>query len=108
MCSEVYIWDKYLGYNLSSFNYLHAIADYHGNTSESNEGNNQAYASVNSSSFKTPTQLTIHDVNGNKINETTINSKTEETDVSKRLPEGFYFIDKDGKKSKIYKNKGSY
>ncbi|TDQ22063.1 thrombospondin type 3 repeat-containing protein [Tenacibaculum caenipelagi] len=103
MCSEVYIWDNYLGYNLSSFNYLHAIADYNGNTSESNEGNNQAYTSVNSSSFKTPTQLTIHDVNGNKINETTINNKTEETDVIKNLPEGFYFIDKDGKKSKIYK-----
>ncbi|WP_417786369.1 thrombospondin type 3 repeat-containing protein [Tenacibaculum sp.] len=103
MCSEVYIWDNYLGYNLSNFNYLHAIADYNGNTSESNEGNNQAYASVNSSSFKTPTQLTIHDVNGNKINETTINNKTEETDIIKSLPEGFYFIDKDGKKSKIYK-----
>lgn len=103
MCSEIYIWDNYSGYNLSSFNYLHAIADYHGNTSESNEGNNQAYASVNSSSFKTPTQLTIHDVNGNKINETTINSKTQETDIIKNLPEGFYFIDKDGKKSKIYK-----
>lgn len=103
MCSEIYIWDNYSGYNLSSFNYLHAIADYHGNTPESNEGNNQAYASVNSSSFKTPTQLTIHDVNGNKINETTINSKTQEVNIIKSLPEGFYFIDKDGKKSKIYK-----
>lgn len=103
MCSETHITDTYLGNNLTNFYYLHAIADYDNNTSESNENNNQAYTSVNSYSSKTPTQLTIHDVNGNKVKETTINNKTEETDVIKSLSEGFYFIDKDGKKSKIYK-----
>ncbi|MCO7184463.1 hypothetical protein HER15_10965 [Tenacibaculum mesophilum] len=103
MCSETHIRDTYLGNNLTNFYYLHAIADYDNNTSESNENNNQAYTSVNSSSSKTPTQLTIHDVNGNKVKDTTINNETEETDVIKSLPKGFYFINKDGKKSKIYK-----
>ena len=105
MCSETFIWDNYLGYSLSNFKYIHAIADYYENTSESNEGNNKAYASVNSSSFKTPIKLTIHDVNGSKVEETTIKSDTEETETIKSLPKGLYFINRDGEKSKIYKEK---
>ena len=103
MCKETYIWDNYLGYSLSNFKYIHAIADYYGNTTESNESNNQAYASVNYSSFKTSSKLTIYDANGAKIEETTIDSKNEETEIIKKLPKGLYFINKDGKKSKIYK-----
>ncbi|MDO6674222.1 thrombospondin type 3 repeat-containing protein [Tenacibaculum sp. 1_MG-2023] len=75
------------------------------NINESNVDNNTFVIPIYFKEYmsKTLTQLTIYDVNGNKINETTVNNKTEETDVIKSLPEGFYFIDKNGKKSKIYK-----
>ncbi|RKF04078.1 thrombospondin type 3 repeat-containing protein [Tenacibaculum lutimaris] len=75
------------------------------NINESNVDNNTFVIPIYFREYmsKTSTQLTIHDVNGNKINETTVNSKTQEVNIIKSLPEGFYFIDKDGKKSKIYK-----
>lgn len=52
---------------------------------------------------KFPSIITIHNSNGIKIEETTINNKTEEIKFLKELPKGLYFIDQNGKKSKIYK-----
>ncbi|MDX8552541.1 thrombospondin type 3 repeat-containing protein [Tenacibaculum sp. 1B UA] len=104
-------WGLTSTYGISGQAYLHIKIDKNNDVDEGSDGEqNNTYSSRNlyfyntqRKSAKLPTKLTIHDVNGNKINETTVNNKTEETDVIKSLPEGFYFIDKNGKKSKIYK-----
>ena len=102
-CVELYIWDNYLGYSLPSFNYLLTHVDYYNNTSESNETNNKAHAGINYLSSRKPITLTINDPNGNLVNKTTINNKEEEAILIKGLKKGLYYINKDGKKSQIYK-----
>ncbi|WP_428740912.1 thrombospondin type 3 repeat-containing protein [Tenacibaculum sp.] len=99
--SEIKTGDSYDAVHYGNYYIIGEIE----NINESNDNNNTFVIPIYFREYmsKTPTQLTIHDINGNKIEETTINSKSEETEIIKKLPKGLYFINKDGKKSKIYK-----
>ncbi|MGG8496268.1 hypothetical protein ACQY1Q_07605 [Tenacibaculum sp. TC6] len=101
MCAELYIWNDYLGYSLSSFHYIHAIADYHERVSESDENNNTTVESIGYSS-KTAI-ISVNNFQGIEIKRETIKNSEEEKELLNRLPKGFYILNKDGKRTKIYK-----
>ena len=101
MCAELYIWNDYLGYSLSSFHYIHAIADYHERVSESDENNNTTVESIGYSS-KTAI-ISVNNFQGIEIKRETIKNSEEEKELLNSLPKGFYILNKDGKRTKIYK-----
>lgn len=121
ICADIFIGSTYLGYNLSSFNYLHFIVDANENTSESNESNNEDYSAISvvSSKFNSKTntldveqfsqkklfeeyQLKVFNIYGQLILNTLITDKKHENKLIRTLKKGVYVFNKDGEIKKIF------
>lgn len=102
LCASIYFDNMYLGYNLSSFNYLHILVDYNNNIDEgSNENNNDSYAQLSVSANRSFPKIIISLDN---FSRTSVNNKQEEQRALQTIQKGFYVIQSsDGKKSKMIK-----
>lgn len=90
-CSSLYIWTSYSGYSLSSFNYIHAIADYNNTVDEgNNENNNQSHAAVSHTSSRTEFPKVILDLED--FSRITVNNKQEEEEALSQLKKGKLYL----------------
>ncbi|CAA0195549.1 thrombospondin type 3 repeat-containing protein [Tenacibaculum maritimum] len=100
ICARIYLNEYYQGAHISQYPYLIAMIDNFNKIKESNESNNSFNANLIYSSSKLP--IRIMDKFGRLILKENLNIKNNK-EIIKNLPKGLYFIDKNGRKSQLYK-----
>lgn len=98
-CISVYFNDTYLGYPLSSYKYIHAITDFYDDEDESNEGNNNSYAQLSTTSAKISLYPKTILVVSNSFSSYTVNNYTEEKNVLQLIPSGTTYYVKENSKT---------
>ncbi|WP_394812250.1 thrombospondin type 3 repeat-containing protein [Tenacibaculum finnmarkense] len=104
VCINSYIYLNYLTVPLFNYKYIVANIDWKGRSKDSNHYNNIRIMSLNQSSRPSkPSLIILKNSLGLEVKKQYVKTKKEEQNLIKSLPQGLYYINKDGKKSQIYK-----
>ncbi|MCG8882870.1 hypothetical protein G1L02_06815 [Tenacibaculum finnmarkense] len=104
VCINSYIYINNLTVPLFNYKYIVANIDWKGRSKDSNHYNNIRIMSLNQSSRPSkPSLIILKNSLGLEVKKQYVKTKKEEQNLIKSLPQGLYYINKDGKKSQIYK-----